>query len=118
MLKKSFLPFIIFITIILGFLVWKTKPSHSDHLIATCHILDQDGKILRAYPGLFCDFFSNGDYIVSDGTEIQYLNKNDEVVWRKKLHVHHQLKISKDEQRILLISSGFEKQNQSDGHGY
>lgn len=79
--------------------------SASDHTVIQCTIYGKSGEILRSFPYRACIFLENGSLLVSDRTGVGLLSEKLERKWFRKMDTHHQLKLSNDGSRIMVMSS-------------
>jgi hypothetical protein len=70
-----------------------------------CTIYDFDGNQKRLFPGKFCTFLSDGHFLTVDNNGISLFNQKSERKWLVPGHFHHQLNMSEDGQRILVMGS-------------
>lgn len=86
-----------------------TKKSLS--LILGCSIHNQDGKIIKSFPGTNCVYFPDGSLVSYNPVEklLQKFDKNLSVIWTLPLHVHHGIHLTHENK--LLINSSVVKEN-------
>lgn len=79
------------------------------HLVNGCVVLNWDGTREKVLPGSFCQFFEDGSFLSGTDQGLKYISKDKEVKWEFKSHLHHQVNLSTDLKRILVMSSQYEK---------
>lgn len=62
-----------------------------------------------SHPGNLCVFLDDGSFISATGTFIRRFSQKKEILWEIPGHFHHQMNISPDKQRILVLSSDIVK---------
>lgn len=75
------------------------------HLINGCTIFNMRGENIKSFPGEICQFLDDGSYVLSSGHGIMRMTKKMETLWEVKAHVHHQVNLSPDKKRLLILSS-------------
>jgi hypothetical protein len=77
------------------------------HYVGGCWIADEKLEVIRAYPGLFCAFLKDGSMVMAGGRGdfLSYTDAKGVVIWKRKVDVHHQMKLSHDQKKVLLLSS-------------
>lgn len=71
-----------------------------------CKISNLKSEDVKAFPGNRCVFLSDGSFVSSSDKALRYLSKNQEVIWEiSNLWFHHQLNLSADGQRLLVLGS-------------
>ena len=92
-----------------GYLAWQFSiPGNGfKYFSADCSIYSRSGTILFHAPEDYCDFASDGKLVTSrlDTNTLQLRDKNNEVLWSSKEYAHHDLKFSRDEKSILVITA-------------
>lgn len=68
-------------------------------------------KVIKIFPGSFCQFLDDGSFISASHTSIRLFSKAQEVVWEIKGHFHHQVNLSLDKKRILVLTSDIVKRD-------
>jgi hypothetical protein len=89
-------------------LMAKTSPLEkikSLSLINACRIFSIEGKHIKTYPGQICIFLEDGSFISAHEKTIRRISKENEIIWEKAGHFHHQVNLTPDKQRILALSS-------------
>jgi hypothetical protein len=84
-------------------------------LVNGCQLINWSGEKFKVFPGSFCQFFDDGSFLTATRESLKYLSKNSEVLWEFKANIHHQVNMSHDLQRILIMSSDF---SNKDGASY
>lgn len=74
-------------------------------LVNACYIMDMNGKTLKTFPGILCQFMDDGSYVSATLENVKYVDKNNAVLWEKPGQFHHQLNLSPDKKRILALSN-------------
>ena len=98
-IKNLILIFSLFVLLPLHAKTWKNY-----QLINGCHILDSMGKSIKRFPGNFCQFLEDGSYLSANETNLKFQTKNSELIWELPGNYHHQLNLSHDQKRILVLS--------------
>ncbi len=75
------------------------------HNVIDCQIFDMKGEILRRYPGEFCIFLDDGRFVSAQKSELLLYDQSGKVIWRRALFPHHQMNLSLDGKRILVLGS-------------
>ncbi len=85
-----------------------TTVNLAHHLQNGCKIHSlANTSLLKVFPGERCLFFPDGSFVSQTTTEMKLLAPNDEVRWTTtNPFFHHQLNLSEDGQRLLVLSSG------------
>lgn len=78
-------------------------------ILSYCQIFNISGELIRNYSGQFCVPFSNGDLAVATENKLMLLDRNNKKIWTKEIPAHHQIKASKDEKRLLVLASRYQK---------
>ena len=99
-----------YLILILGLLVTANSyavnfPNSTNYIVNGCRILGPDEVERKILPGERCIFFDNGDFISSTMTTIRYYTSKNEVKWELKGLFHHQMNLSSDQRRILVLGS-------------
>ncbi len=61
--------------------------------------------LIAQYPGFYCSFASNGEWLSLDEDTLTFYDKNNSVKFKFPQLVHHELKFSRDESKIYFLSS-------------
>lgn len=86
---------------------FKNSFKAGEYLVSGCRILNTDGTLKKSFPGGQCLFLPDGSLISYDYAKIEltYFRKDMSVLWRKKIHVHHEsLQITKSGELAFLSS--------------
>jgi hypothetical protein len=67
------------------------------------------GKSLRNFPGDMCLFFDNGNFLSATIKGLGLYDKKFNQLWHIAGNFHHQMNLSEDGQRILVLSSDLVK---------
>lgn len=82
-----------------------------NHLVNGCRIYDMTGKNIRNFPGDMCLFFDDGSFLSANIKGLGLFDKKFNSIWHIDGNFHHQLNMSEDGQRILVLSSDLVKRN-------
>ncbi len=63
----------------------------------------------KIFPGELCQFLDDGRFVSATNTSLRLFSKAQEVLWEIKGHFHHQVNLSVDKKRILVLSSDMVK---------
>jgi hypothetical protein len=77
------------------------------HLVNGCTLFNWRGERVKIFPGSFCQFFNDGSLLTGVIDSLKYMTKDSEIKWEYKGHIHHQVNLSHDLQRILVMSSDY-----------
>lgn len=105
---KLLLPLILFSSLSMA-QSWKKM-----NLVNGCHIMDINGENVKSFPGSFCQFLDDGSYLSADQDHLKYFSKKNELIWQKDGHYHHQLNLTHDQKRILVLTSAVVKNIRQD----
>lgn len=87
--------------------VVKAESAKELHLIA-CSLLNKDGRVIYEFVGDYCIFLEDGSYISSilyeNTPQIIRFSAYGEILWKRKLAVHHQMKLSNDKKKVFVLS--------------
>lgn len=75
------------------------------NLVNGCYIMDAKGDSVKSFPGNFCQFMPDGSYLSATDVNLKYQSKNNELIWELPAHYHHQLNLTHDQKRILVLST-------------
>lgn len=79
---------------------WKTNK-----LVNGCRVYNIAGYIERSFPGNMCLFLDNGNLVSASTTAVRMFNPKNEILWEVKGHYHHQMNLSHDQSKILILGS-------------
>lgn len=86
-----------------------TGNASFDYFYFSCSIFNSKGKLIfKAKSGyLLCAFRDDGSYFAAKAAEdkFTYFDARDEVIWTATDHIHHQIKLTPDNEKLLIISS-------------
>lgn len=102
---NSFLKFIIF-AIFFSSGIAEAKVSNKKYYVAGCNVYNENFKFIKNFGGTLCAFFDDGTYVVSlnmDRDLVKYSTYGD-TIWKRKIDTHHQMNLSLDKKRILIMS--------------
>lgn len=105
---------LIFISIFF-FLSWgyAAELENEEWHVISCTILNSKGSAKYSFQGLFCNFLDDGSYIsyvfFPDGRYIVRFGANNQIIWKRKFDVHHQLKLSADKKKLIALTVEFVK---------
>lgn len=71
---------------------------------AECLIIDQEGVVIKKFPGIRCYFMPNGDRIEIYANSISYVYSTDDIKWRHSGNFHHQFKVDKKKNELAVLS--------------
>ncbi len=74
---------------------------------SACVIHNLKGDIVKEIPGDICIFMDDGSYISASGTSLRSISADSSLQWFLEIPVHHQINLSHDKKRILVLSSEF-----------
>jgi hypothetical protein len=99
--------------ILLKFLLFSFLASASQVYISGCTVFDSKFDEIHRFPGQYCVFLNNGNYLSSLPSEgdASLINPHGNVLWKKKLYAHHQLKQDSDGNFLLMTSEIVKYQN-------
>ena len=84
-------------------------PVPEEKHIIGCVILSSKGEVVFDFPGRFCIFLDDGSYIsnvIIDGLQhVVRFGPQSEIIWKRKMEAHHQINLSPDKKRVLVLSS-------------
>lgn len=82
--------------------------TEEKHIIA-CTILSSKGEIVFEFTGRYCIFLDDGSYIsnviIDKSQHVVRFGPHNEIMWKRKMEVHHQINLSPDKKRVLVLSS-------------
>ena len=82
--------------------------SANAHYQIGCSIYNKNLQVLRDFAGSLCVFLPNGSFVqYIDGNGLSYLSKLGELIWHKKIFLHHQINLSNDSQSILVLANEY-----------
>lgn len=85
---------------------YKRSIKGREHLVNGCKVYSLDGALIKIFPGNFCVFLDNGDFVSLTETTIKYFKKDGAVEWMtSNPFFHHQINISHDKKDILAMGS-------------
>lgn len=90
-------------------------PFAQAHYQARCDIFDDQFVKIKEFAGEMCVFLEDGSlvqYVEDKG--LSYLSPLGEVLWTKKLRLHHQMNHSLDKKEILIMGEQIEQENGAD----
>ena len=80
-----------------------------DHfLVKNCEVYKLNGDKVKTYPGRLCQFFDDGSFVMASLRELKFLTSQGEVKWTISGEFHHQLNLSVDGKRLLVLSSKYQ----------
>lgn len=97
-LKTAFL-----ICIVLGFQKGHTDPQI--HNVIGCQIVNMERKLIRKFPGAVCAFLEDGRFASGTQDKLALYSPQGKELWSKDINVHHQLNLSLDQKKLLVLSS-------------
>lgn len=68
-----------------------------------CRILNSNLEEVRVLPGERCLLLPSGDYISATSTKLRYYAKDNSIRWEVDGEFHHQMNLSHDGKRILVL---------------
>lgn len=76
-----------------------------------CEVIDERGPWNQlVLPGSFCTILEDGSYIaVASGHKLTFFDPHGNVMWWRKVHVHHDVWVDSANKKIFLISGDVEK---------
>lgn len=74
-------------------------------LVEGCNIFSLHGPPLLSLPGKFCQFFDDGSFISGTTHALRRFDQKQNLLWEKKMHIHHQVNLTSDKKNILVLSS-------------
>lgn len=105
--------------LVLSFLILLTHASEASlvnfskrsnfYVYSGCRIFNNFQAEVRVLPGDRCVFFDNGEYLSATTTALRLFGANNELKWEVKGHYHHQMNLSHDKQRLLVLSSSVQR---------
>lgn len=75
-----------------------------DQIVVGCSVLDLKGELIKTLPGRLCQFFENGSYLTAIEAKLKLIDKNNSVLWEIPLVAHHQMEMSADRKRVLVLA--------------
>ncbi len=97
--------------ILLGLNTANARPDWKKYnLVNGCLVFNAKGETLKELPGLFCQFYDDGNLLTASQFSLRMMDKFKAVKWELKGNFHHQLNKSADGSRILVLDS-----HQADG---
>lgn len=69
-----------------------------------CSVYTNAGDFLHQFPGEFCIFLENGDFVSYVSGVLTYFNNQLIPQWKKKMFLHHDLVISSERQEIAALT--------------
>jgi hypothetical protein len=81
---------------------WSNRPFQ---VIVGCKVLNPSGTILRQFPGSLCQYLDDGSFVSATDKAVRRINVKGEVIWEVVGHFHHQMNLSVDKTRVLILSS-------------
>ena len=88
-------------------------PVQERQYVAEGSIYDENGKTLKQFGGLGA-FFDDGSFILARHERdwlITRFSPVGEVQWERKIYTHHQLNLSPDKKRVLVLSGEVRKES-------
>lgn len=81
------------------------------HHIIGCSIYDLKGKLVREFGGGVCLFLPDGSYIAGlfEEQQLYRVDKNQKILWRDNVQVHHQLNMDLTGRHFLLMTGSEQK---------
>ena len=81
------------------------------HHIIGCSIYDLKGKLVREFGGGVCLFLPDGSYIAGlfEEQQLYRVDKNQKILWRDNVQVHHQLNLDLAGLHFLLMTGSEQK---------
>jgi hypothetical protein len=84
-------------------------PANDEKHIIACTILSSKGEIVFGYAGRYCVFLDDGSYIssviIDKLPHVVRFGPHNEIIWKRKIEAHHQINLSPDKKRVLVLSS-------------
>ncbi|AUN99952.1 hypothetical protein C0V70_17935 [Bacteriovorax stolpii] len=68
-----------------------------------CELYDENGGLIKRFPGSMCHFEESGDRIQVNYEDIQYINANEKVLWSAPGVHHHQLKVDSERNELAIL---------------
>lgn len=97
-------------------LIILSSPTHAEKLsnfkslyyVEGCTIFNYNESLASSLPGEICNFFGDGSFVSINNNKMRMINRKNEVVWEITApFFHHQLNLSEDKKRILVLGSDF-----------
>lgn len=70
-----------------------------------CKLYDETFKLIAQFPGFYCDFAPNGEWLGLEDDRLILYNKDNSPKYKFPDSVHHELKFSSDGKKIYFLSS-------------
>lgn len=75
------------------------------HFLNGCYVFSSRGKIVLSLPGFICIPLPDGRVISGAESAVRMIRPDQSVEWEYPALLHHQMRLSPDGKRILLLSS-------------
>ncbi|MGZ3691960.1 MAG: hypothetical protein ACXVAX_10680 [Pseudobdellovibrio sp.] len=108
-IKPALLLLVTVFAIVGGFIFYKYKQSSVpsfNYFYTDCTMYDKSGRVIYKNSFFICDYHSNGSVIAADLSRslVQFIDKNDNVLWSLNKMAHHSVMFTPDEKKILMIT--------------
>ena len=81
----------------------KEKAFDGYVLVEGCRVLDMNGNDVQQFPGFMCVFNEKtGEIISAQKDQLVMFNKHNEIKWKRDLLVHHDIRITPDNNILAL----------------
>jgi hypothetical protein len=84
-------------------------PANDEKHIIACTILSSKGEVVFGYAGRYCVFLDDGSYIssviIDKLPHVVRFGPHNEIIWKRKIEAYHQINLSPDKKRVLVLSS-------------
>lgn len=70
----------------------------------SCSLVKRPSTFLT-FPGQICQFLDDGSFISADEKHIRRFSSTKEILWERPGHFHHQVNLTSDKKRILVLTS-------------
>ena len=81
--------------------------------VLSCAILNSKGVVKYDFQGQFCNFLDDGSYVshvfFPEGVFVVRFGANNQIIWKRKLDVHHQLKLTADKKKLIALTVEYVK---------
>lgn len=78
------------------------------HIVA-CTILNSKGEVVFGFAGQNCIFLEDGSYIsnvlIDKIPHVVRFGAYNQIVWKRKIEAHHQINLSSDKKRLIVLST-------------
>lgn len=96
---------LVYLYYLLGWQFIAPKDPVANFIQLDCRIYDENSILVATYPGFYCAFASNGEWLSLEEDTLKMFDSRNQLLYKFPYMVHHELKYSRDETKIYFLSS-------------